>query len=104
VPLAQVPGRAHRVTARRSGLHHRGIPARRGRGGFDRPAWSGVLGSDRLDEGEDMLGAVGCPQGEQMVVFVGERSAAADRHQAGVADRREDHDRAAAWRVIEGAH
>jgi hypothetical protein len=86
------------MTARRSGLHHRDIPARPGPGVFDRLSWSGVLGSDRLEEGEDVLGAVGCPQGEQMVVLVGERSAAAHRHEAGVADRRKDHDRAAAWR------
>jgi hypothetical protein len=40
---------------------------------------------------QDVLGAVGGPQGKKVVIPVGERPAAPDRDQTGVTDRREDH-------------
>ena len=88
---AQVPGRAHRVAARRSGLHHRDLAPHPAADVLDRLAGSSVLGPSRLEQGEDVLGARRRPQGEQVVVGVGEGAAATDRHEARIADLREDH-------------
>ena len=88
---AQGPGRAHRVAARRSGLHHRDLAPHPTADVLDRLAWSSVRGPSRLEQGEDVLGARRRPQGEQVVVGVGEGAAATDRHEARIADLREDH-------------
>jgi hypothetical protein len=40
---------------------------------------------------QDVLGAVGGPQGEKAVIYIGERPAAPDRDQPRVTHRREDH-------------
>jgi hypothetical protein len=58
---------------------------------LDGCARSRVLGPDLLEEAEDVLGARRRPQGEQVVVLVRQGPAAADRHETGVPDLREDH-------------
>jgi hypothetical protein len=58
---------------------------------LDRLTRPWVLGPRRLEEVEDMLRACCRPEREELVVCIGERPAAADRHEARVADLREDH-------------
>ena len=58
---------------------------------LDRLTRPWVLGLSRLEEVEDMRRACCRPQSEELVVCIGERPAAADRHEARVADLREDH-------------
>ncbi|BAH51182.1 hypothetical protein ROP_29350 [Rhodococcus opacus B4] len=87
----QVPGRAHGMTARRARLHHLDFPAHPRAGMLDRLTRSWVLGPNRLEQGQNVLRARCRPQGEELVVRVGEGSTAADRHEARVSDLREDH-------------
>src|SRR5579884_788878 len=90
---AQVPGRAHRMTARRARLGHRDLAAGPGAGRLDRPPGARVLGPGRLEEGQDVLRARRRPEGEEPVIRIGEGPAAADRHETRVAVFREDHAR-----------
>jgi hypothetical protein len=87
----QVPGRRHRVTARGAGLHHLQLSARPRTRRPDRVPRPPVGRPDGLEEVEDVLGAGRRPQREQVVVLVGERAAATDRHQPRVRDLGEDH-------------
>ena len=56
--------------------------------GLPRPRIAGVR---RFEQGQHVLRAAGRPQREPMVIAIGEDAAAPDRHQARVADRRQDH-------------
>ena len=88
-----VSRRPHGMASRRAGLHHLDLAPHPGAGmlnGLTRPRVAGVSG---FEQGQDVLSARGCPQGEQMVIRVRQGPAAADRHQARVAHRREDHGR-----------
>jgi hypothetical protein len=87
----QIPGRAHRLTARRTSLHHRDLATHPGACVLDRPTRSGVVRSDRFKEGKDVLRARGRPQGEKVVIRLGESATAADRHETRVPHFWQDH-------------
>ena len=87
----QVAGRTHGVSARRAGLHHRDLAAYPGTGVVDRVARPRVVRLRRLEEVEDVLGARRGPQGQPLVVGIGERATAANGHQARVPGLRKDH-------------
>ncbi len=56
----------------------------------NRLARAGIIGTLVLEEMENMVRAIGCPQSQKSVIFVGERSATSDGDQPGVTDFRED--------------
>jgi hypothetical protein len=57
----------------------------------DRHTRPWIVGSSRLEQGEDVLSA-GCrPKSEQLVMGVGESPTTTDRHEPGVSNLREDH-------------
>lgn len=66
------PSRAHGVPAHRSSLHHRQLSSRPGPGGSDGFTGAVVTGPVLLEVLEDVLGAIGCPQREALVVLVRE--------------------------------
>ena len=87
----QLSGRGLCTTGRLAGLGHLDLAMRPAASMLDRLTRSRVLRPSRLEEVEDMCCA-GCrPQREELMVCIGERPAAADRHEARVADVREDH-------------
>jgi hypothetical protein len=91
------------MAARRAALGHPDLAARPGTGSFDGPTGSRVLGPNRLEQVEDVLGARCRPQGEEVVIRIGEGPAAADRHETRVALLREDHSQHPfRWSVREG--
>jgi hypothetical protein len=79
------------MPARRASLHHPDLATRPGPRMLDRLTRSPVRGLNRLEQVEDVLGARGRPQREEMVVGIGERPAAPDRHQPGIPHFGEDH-------------
>jgi tRNA(Leu) C34 or U34 (ribose-2'-O)-methylase TrmL len=79
------------VSASGAGRHHGQDPTRPGSCGVDGLAGTGVRGVLVVEEVQDVVCAVGGPQGEEPVVLVGEFSTAADRDQPRVSGRREDH-------------
>ena len=96
--LGRVPGRATEVprcrvgVARgRSRLGHRDLSPRPGTHELERVTRSIVSGSLALEQRKDMVGAVGGPKGEQVVVGITQRSAATDRDEARIALLGQDH-------------
>jgi len=87
----QVPGRGHGMTARRTRLGHGYFSTRPGPPEFDRGPRSPVVWPSRLEEVKDMLRAERGPQGEEVVIRVGEGAAAADRYEPRVTLLRKDH-------------
>ncbi len=87
----QISGRCHRMAARRASLCHRGLAACPGADLLDCLTWSRVISPIRLEEVKDVLGAARRPQREKSMVHIGQGPTAADRHEPGVADFREDH-------------
>lgn len=86
-------GSAHGVAASRPGPHHGGLtprPSAAGRNGGTGPEVVGCLG---LEELQDVLGALGRPQGEEPVMFVREAAAAPDRDKPRITHFWEDHPR-----------
>jgi hypothetical protein len=79
------------MTAYSPRLHHLYFAARPGAGSFDRLTRSRILRLSRLEEGQDVLRARCRPQGEELVIRIGEGPTAADRHETRVAVLREDH-------------
>ena len=88
---AQVSRRGVRVAGRAPSLGHRALAAHPRAHLLDRLTRSRVLRLSRLEEVEDVLGARCRPQGEELVIRIGERPTAADRHETRVALLREDH-------------
>ena len=88
---AQVSGRGVCMAGRRASLGHRDLATHPGAGLLDRVARSGALRPSRLEAVKDVLRARCCPQGEEVVVRIGEGPTAADRHETRVAVFREDH-------------
>lgn len=90
---SQRPSCPHRMPADRSSLHHLhtaiGPCPRR----VDRLAGARICRLLFLEQIQDVLSAGGGPEGQKLVIRVGERAAAADRHQARVADAGKDHAR-----------
>jgi len=93
----QVSGRRHGMATRRASLGHPDLAPNPGARLFDRLARSRVLGPSRLESVEDVLRARCRPQGEAVVIRIGEGPAAADRHEPRVADFREDHTDMMRW-------
>src|SRR5436190_12098820 len=79
------------MATRRASLGHRDLAAHPGAGLLNRLTRSRVLGPSRLEPVEDVLRARCCPQGEELVIRIGEGTTAADRHETRVAVFREDH-------------
>ena len=88
---AQVSGRGHCMAARRASLGHRDLATHPCAGLLDRLTRSRIVRPSRLEPDEDALGARCRPQGEALVIRIGEGPTAADRHQTRVAVLREDH-------------
>src|SRR6266513_507917 len=80
------------MATRRASVGHFDLAARPGAGLLNRPTRSLVLRPSRLEPVEDVLRARRRPQGEELVIRIGEGPTAADRHEARVSDLREDHD------------
>lgn len=73
------------MTTRRTGLHHRDFAARPGPSLSDRLTRARVGRLRRLEQVQDVFRA-GCrPQGQQLMIGVGERPSPADRDESGVA-------------------
>ncbi len=79
------------MAARRARLGHRDLATHPGAGLLNRLTRSRVLRLSRLEEVKDVLRARCRPQGEELVIRIGEGSTAADRHETRVAVFREDH-------------
>src|SRR6266566_5293274 len=79
------------MAGRRASLGHGDLAARPGPHEFDRATWPRVLRLSRLEEVKDVLGARCRPQGEKVVIRIGQGPTAADRHETRVAVFREDH-------------
>jgi len=87
----QVSGRGHGMAGRRASLGHRDLATRPGAGPRDRLTRSRVRRLRRREEVKDVLRARCRPQGEELVIRVGEDPTTADRHETRVAVFREDH-------------
>src|SRR5207245_5501003 len=87
----QGAGRFNRMATRRASLGHRDLAANPGAGLLNRLTRSRVLRPSRLEPVEDVLRARCRPQGEELVIRIGEGPTAADRHETRVAVFREDH-------------
>src|SRR6266480_5616930 len=81
---AQVSGRGHCVAGRIASLGHRDLAAHPRADLLDRLTRSRVQRLCRLEEVEDVVRARCRPQGEQLVIRIGERPTAADRHETTV--------------------
>lgn len=88
---AQWTGSAHGLPASGSGLHHAQLAPHPGADRLGRVAWPGVTRGLPLEEVQHVLGATGGPQGQVLVVHLGERPASPDRHQTRVTDQGQDH-------------
>ena len=87
----QLSGRGVCVAGRISSPGHRDLATHPRADLLDRLTRSRVLGLSRLEEVKDVLRARCRPQGEELVIRIGERPTAADRHETTVAVLREDH-------------
>src|SRR2546421_9292435 len=79
------------MATRRTSLGHRDLATHPGAGLLDRVTGSQVLRPSRLEPFEDVLRARCRPQGEELVIRIGEGPTTADRHETRVAVFREDH-------------
>jgi hypothetical protein len=79
------------VTAGRACLHHLDLATRPSPSVLDRITRPCVARSDGLEEIEDVLRARSSPKSEQVVIRIDQSPAAADRHEPGVPDLRQDH-------------
>jgi hypothetical protein len=86
----QVSCRGVGAAGRVASLGHRDLAAHPRVNLLDRLTRTGVLRLGRLEEAEDVLRARCRPQGEEVVIRIGERPTAADRHETTVAVLRED--------------
>jgi hypothetical protein len=87
----QVSGCGVGMAGRRASLGHRDLATHPGAGLLDRLTRSRVLRPSRLEEVKDVLSARCRPQGEELVIRIGEGSTAADRYETRVAVFWEDH-------------
>src|SRR5438552_17175270 len=81
----------HCMAGRRDSLGHLDLATQPGAGLYDRLTRSRVLRLSRLEEVKDVLRARCRPQGEELVIRIGEGPTAAGRHETRVAVFREDH-------------
>jgi hypothetical protein len=88
---AQVPGRPHRVTTRRTSLRHRYLAARpcsRLLNGLTRTV---IFGPHFLKEMQYMFSACGCPEREKVVIAILERATTPDGDKSGVTGLCQNH-------------
>jgi len=83
--------RRHGVPSQRPSLHHLHPTVDPRSGRLDRLARARVCRHFFLEEMQHVLSAGGGPEGQQLVIGVGERPAAADRDQALVTEAGQDH-------------
>src|SRR5262249_13306485 len=88
---AQVSRRGVCMAGSRASLSHGDLAAHPGAGLLDGLTRSRVLMLSRLEEVKDVLRERYRPQGEELVIRIGEGPTAADRHETRVAVFREDH-------------
>lgn len=88
----QVARGTHRVATDGSRLHHRQLTGSPGARRRDRLTGSAVIRAVGLEEREDVLGTVGCPQRQELVVGIAERAATTDGDESWVPDLRQDHE------------
>jgi len=88
---AQRSGSPVCMAAGRPRFGHRDFAVRPGPSELDRSTRAVVSGAGLLEVAQHMFGACRGPQGEQLMIRVGQSATAPDRHQPGVADLREDH-------------
>ena len=100
----QVSGRRHGMATRRASLGHRDLATRPGAGLLDGLTRSRVVRPNQFEPVEDVLGARCRPQGEEMVIRIGESSTAADCHETRVTVFGEDHRWQAISDVLGSAH
>jgi hypothetical protein len=81
------------VAARSASLGHRDLATHPGAGLLNRLTRARVLRPNRLEPVEDVLRACCRPEGEELVIRIGEGPTAADRHETRVAGFREYHSR-----------
>jgi hypothetical protein len=82
---------SHGVPAQRPGLHHLHPTVGPRSGRFDRLARARVRCNFLLEQTKHVLRAGGSPEGQQLVMDVGERPASADRDQALITDTGQNH-------------
>ncbi len=87
----KISRRGVRMASRGARLDHPDLSVDPGASSIDGLTRSLVPGLDRFEEIENVLGAVGRPQREQMVIRISEGPATPDRHEARVAFLGEDH-------------
>ncbi len=88
---AQLACRTHGVATRRPGLRHPDVTVRPCPNLLDGLAGPRVQGLLQLEEVQDLLGASGRPQSEELMIGVRERPPATDGDETGVAVLGEDH-------------
>jgi len=87
----QVSRRGHRTAGRRAALHHLDLTAHPSAGMFDCLTRSRVLRLRRFEVIKNVLSARCRPEGQKVVIRIGQSAAAADRDVARISDLREDH-------------
>jgi hypothetical protein len=90
---AQVSGSGLGISGRLARLHHLHFAAHPRASMLDRRTRSWIFGLGGLEQPEDVLRARCRPKSEELVMRIGQRPTATDRHEAGVSDLREDHRR-----------
>ncbi len=81
---AQVPGRGHGMAACCARLSHRNLTARPSASQFDGATRPVVMGLHVLEEVQHMLGAIGRPDRQQVMIGVLESAAATHRDEPGI--------------------
>jgi hypothetical protein len=80
------------MAARRASLHHLDLTTHPRSGVLDRFTWSWVLGLDRLEQVEDVLGTRRRPQSEETMIRIGESPTATKCDEARIPNLRQDHE------------
>src|SRR3954453_8079148 len=88
---AQVAGGPVRMAGRGPRHRPRHVAARPRPPQLDRSPRTFVVWTNALEMVEDVLGAVGRPEGKEAVVLVAEETTPTDRDEPGIADLRQDH-------------
>lgn len=88
---AQRPGRTHRMTAEGTSVHHPRLTGGPSPSGSNGVAGTLIIGTDGLEDRQDVFCAVGRPQREKAVVSIGQRTASAKGDHPRISDFGKDH-------------
>src|SRR5690349_24316427 len=88
---SQIPGRPHRVAARRASLGHPDLAACPSAGLLNGVPRTLLFGLHFLKEVQHMLRTVGCPECKQLVMAIAQGAATTNSDQSGIAQCRENH-------------